>query len=182
MREYTSPRRNELLKCLCHNLKSSFYPLPSHQHQCFPKKRSGGCSKFCQVCSHCETALTVIIANQRQHKSVMEVLLGRQGIWAVIVHHFTEGLRNQKFWMMRSTFDQLCNAVGLLVAPATSCPREPLPTNQVSCHVICKCEKKLFTVQFCKIRLLSNRMKYYNKLVQNLFLDIWEFYRLTSSN
>lgn len=32
--------------------------------------------------------------------------------------------------MTRSTFDELCDAVGPLVTPAKSCPREPVPTDK----------------------------------------------------
>lgn len=49
----------------------------------------------------------------------------KRDFWEVI--DFTEKVWIQNFRMIQSTFDELCNAVGL---PATSCPREPLPTEK----------------------------------------------------
>ncbi|KAK7148191.1 hypothetical protein R3I93_012495 [Phoxinus phoxinus] len=50
--------------------------------------------------------------------------------WEVVVRDFTEDLWIQNFRMKRSTFLELCNAIGPLVSPAASCPREPVSTNK----------------------------------------------------
>ncbi len=50
--------------------------------------------------------------------------------WEVIVRDFTEDLWIQNFRINASTFFELCSAIGPLVAPAASCPREPVSTNK----------------------------------------------------
>lgn len=85
---------------------------------------------YCRDCTRCQTA------NCRHRSRVMAAMLERQSaytweqphkrdFWEVI--DFTEKVWIQNFRMIQSTFDELCNAVGL---PATSCPREPLPTEK----------------------------------------------------
>uniref|UniRef100_A0A3B3C1P4 Uncharacterized protein n=1 Tax=Oryzias melastigma TaxID=30732 RepID=A0A3B3C1P4_ORYME len=46
--------------------------------------------------------------------------------WEIVVEEFTEELWIQHFCMTRSTFDELCDAVGPLVAPTVRCPRQPV--------------------------------------------------------
>lgn len=48
--------------------------------------------------------------------------------WEVMVHDFTEHLGPK---LLNDPFnsDELCNATGPLVVPATSCPGEPVPTD-----------------------------------------------------
>uniref|UniRef100_A0A672NAF0 Uncharacterized protein n=1 Tax=Sinocyclocheilus grahami TaxID=75366 RepID=A0A672NAF0_SINGR len=85
-------------------------------------------------------ALAVFVFNRRCRR-VIQAVMARQMpytwerprmrlFWEVIVRDFTEDLWIQNFRMNASTFFQLCSAIGPLVAPAASCPREPVSTNK----------------------------------------------------
>lgn len=65
-----------------------------------------------------------------------------------------------------ATFNHLCDAMGTLVAPKSSCPQEAVPTQKrvaigltghvtayVKSSAVKKCEKKTFPLQFCDMFL-----------------------------
>lgn len=71
----------------------------------------------------------------------------------VRVCNVAEELQNCKnFRMIFSTFDVLCNIIRPLVAPAASCPREPVPTDKCAVWPV-NALKKCFHCSFAKYAL-----------------------------
>lgn len=70
-----------------------------------------------------------------------------------MVHDFTENL-DPKLLNDLFNFDELCNATGLLVVPATSCPGEPAPTDR---HIIRPVNVKKKFCEYAFIEWPQNR-------------------------